>query len=359
MVALAALLVLPLVAAASVNSVAVFGHKIPDTDAICAAVVYAWELESRGIPATAYRLGELNPETEYVLRTLDVKLPALLEEVGSGDTVAIVDTNNPAELLDGVEKADVHSIVDHHKLCGLKTSKPLAMDIRPLCSTGSILYARAKAAGRKVPKKIAALMLSCILSDSLEFRSPTTTEADKQYAAELAKIARIDMHAHAEAMLDAKAEVGHLSPAELVMMDSKVFEIGGKKLRVSVIETTKPGKVLQQEKALQEAMGTLRAEQKLDDVLLFVVDILHERAVFVSSSASASATVERAWAVSVGADGTATLPGVLSRKKQIVPALESAAAGGQPIELSSPVVEEEPPPPQRARFMQRMRVGAR
>eukprot|EP00966_Prymnesium_polylepis_P268460 6202185-Prymnesium_polylepis.1 len=104
MVALAALLVLPLVAAASVNSVAVFGHKIPDTDAICAAVVYAWELESRGIPATAYRLGELNPETEYVLRTLDVKLPALLEEVGSGDTVAIVDTNNPAELLDGVEK---------------------------------------------------------------------------------------------------------------------------------------------------------------------------------------------------------------------------------------------------------------
>lgn len=101
---LVALLALAALAAAEVRPVLVFGHKIPDTDAICAAIVYSWELESRGIPARPYRLGELNPETEFVLRTLDVEMPELLHSVSNSDTVAIVDTNNPAELLDNVDK---------------------------------------------------------------------------------------------------------------------------------------------------------------------------------------------------------------------------------------------------------------
>jgi len=179
-------------------------------------------------------------------------------------------------------------------------------------------------------------MLSCILSDSLEFRSPTTTEIDRVYAAELAEIAKLDLHAHAEAMLDAKAEVGHLSPTELVMMDSKTFEIGGKKLRISVIETTKPQKVLRHQEALQQSMAEVRAEQQLDDVLLFVVDILQEHATFISSSPTASAIVEGAWECTVDSvEGTTILPGVLSRKKQIVPVLEAAAAGGARVRLES------------------------
>ena len=211
---------------------AVFGHKIPDTDAICAALAYEWELEARGMPARAYRLGELNRETEYVLNALGVDVPPLLDgALEPGAPVAIVDTNNPGELPEGIENAAVHSVIDHHKLTGLRTVAPLEVDMRPLCSAGSIIYARAKAAGRSVPKRIAGLLLSCILSDSLEFRSPTTTpigarrprpaptppvplpmrrhrgfrtRADREYAEELAAIAGIDLHAHAEAMLDAK-----------------------------------------------------------------------------------------------------------------------------------------------------------
>merc|ERR1719217_953041 len=122
------------------------------------------------------------------------------------------------ELPEGIEKAAIHSIVDHHKLAGLTNAEPLEVDMRPLCSAGSILYARAKAAGRTPPKEIAGCMLSSILSDSLEFRSPTTTDIDKTYAAELGKLAGLDVHAHAEAMLNAKAQIDHLSPAELVMM---------------------------------------------------------------------------------------------------------------------------------------------
>jgi len=305
----------------------VMGHKIPDTDAICAAIGYAWELEQRGTPAKAYRLGELNPETEYVMKALDLETPPLYgDSIASGTAVSIVDTNNPDELPEGIHKAGVHSIVDHHKLSGLTSTAPLELDVRPLCSAGSILYSRAKAAGLTVPPKIAGCLLSTILSDSLEFRSPTTTELDKVHAAELAEIAGIDLHAHAEAMLDAKAQIAHLSPAAIVMMDSKVFKIGGKKLRISVVETTKPDYALGQKPALIEAQRAMVKEQSLDDVLLFVVDILQTKAIFVSSSDSGAALVERAWGVPLAADGTATLPGVLSRKKQIIPKLEEGAA---------------------------------
>jgi manganese-dependent inorganic pyrophosphatase len=304
----------------------VFGHKAPDTDTVGSAIIYAWELNERKIPAKAYRLGELNPETAYVMKALDIEIPPLLEgKIEAKTPVAVVDTNNPAELPEGIEKASIHSIVDHHKLSGLANAEPLEIDMRPLCSAGSILYARAKAAGLTPTKKIAGLMLSTIISDSLEFRSPTTTQLDKDYAKELGAIAGLDVHAHAEAMLDAKAQIDHLTPEELVMMDTKIFKIGGKKLRVSVLETTKPASPLAKQAALIEAQKKLVKEEQLDDMLLFVVDIIKEAATFVSSSPSASKIVEKAWKTTVDKDGLVVLPGVLSRKKQMIPALEAAA----------------------------------
>merc|ERR1719198_1272851 len=256
------------------KTISVFGHKVPDTDTITSAIVYAWELQQRSIPAKAYRLGELNPETAYVLKALDVELPPLLTELEPKSAVAVVDTNNPDELPDGVSKTSIHSIIDHHKLSGLTNSEPLEIDMRPLCSATSILYSRAKSAGLPIPKHIAGLMLAGLLSDSLEFRSPTTTEVDKVHAAELGKIAGVDVHEFAEGMLEAKARVDHLSPAELLMMDTKIFNIGGKKLRVSVLETTKPAAPLSKQVELVKAQTELVAKEKLDDVLFFVVDIL-------------------------------------------------------------------------------------
>lgn len=320
---------IPLVTPSSEKTTAVFGHKIPDTDAICGALAYTWELNARNISATAYRLGELNPETQYVLKTLGLEAPPLLTELDLSSPVAIVDTNNPAELPDGIEKAHIHSIIDHHKLSGLTTSEPLEIDLRPLCSTGSILYSRAKASGRVPPKAVAGLMLSSILSDSLEFRSPTTTQTDRIYADELSQLADLDVHSYAEAMLDAKAQIGHLSPEELVMMDSKVFTIGGKKLRISVLELTKPEPALRQHKNLVAAQRKLAIEQKIDDVLVFVVDVLNEEATFISASPNSSRLVEHAWPVTVNDEGMAVLPGVLSRKKQIVPALMKAVVSDE------------------------------
>lgn len=310
---------------ASGAGISVFGHKVPDTDTTTSAMAYAWELNERGIPATAYRLGELNPETEYVLKTLGVEPPPLMQDVADKSTVAVVDTNNPAELPDNLSKATIHSIVDHHKLSGLANSEPLEIDMRPLCSATSILYSRAKAHSLTVPPKIAGLMLAGLLSDSLEFRSPTTTELDKVHAAELGKLANLDVHEFAEGMLEAKAKVDHLTPDELIMMDTKIFKIGGKKLRVSVLETTKPSMVLTKHTEIVVAQTALKTKEGVDDVLFFVVDIIKEEAVFMTSSATASAIVEKAFSAKVDDKGLAVLPGVLSRKKQIIPKLEAAA----------------------------------
>lgn len=308
------------------SELSVFGHKVPDTDTTISAIAYAWELNERKIPAKPFLLGELNPETKFVLEKLGVDAPPLLSEpLAKKAPVAIVDTNNPAELPEGIDKAAIHSIVDHHKLSGLSNSEPLEIDMRPLCSAGSILYARAKAANLTPPKHIAGLMLAGLLSDSLEFRSPTTTDIDKVYAKELGELAGLNVHEFAEGMLEAKAQIDHLSPRELVMMDTKIFTIGGKKLRVSVLETTKPAMPLKKKADMMTAQLEKIKEEGLDDMLLFVVDIIKEEAVFVSCRPSAAKIVEKAWKTKVGEDGTVVLPGVLSRKKQMIPALEAAA----------------------------------
>lgn len=317
------LLLLPALAHGS--TMAVFGHLVPDTDTVTSAMIYEWELKGRGIPATAYRLGELNPETAFVLKKFGVEVPPLLSKLEDKQNVAIVDTNNPEELPKDLKNAKIHSVVDHHKLSGLTTGEPLEIDIRPLCSATSILYARSKLNNMTPPPAIAGLMLAGILSDSLEFRSPTTTETDKVHAQELAKLAQVDIREFADGMFEAKAQVDHLTPEELIMMDTKIFKLGAgaKKVRVSVLETTKPAAPLKLQSKLVEAMQGKAKSEELDDVLFFVVDIIKEEATFVSSSPTASKLVERAWNTSVK-DGLAVLPGVLSRKKQIIPKLEDA-----------------------------------
>lgn len=306
-----------------------FGHLVPDTDTVASALVYAWELGMRNLSATAYRLGDLNSETTFVLNALGVESPPLLLKLESKQEIAVVDTNNPEELLQGISSTRLLSIVDHHKLSGLTNAEPLEVDMRPLCSATSILYSRSKAAGFAIPKQIAGLMLAGILSDSLEFRSPTTTDLDRVHATELSVLAGLDVKYFASAMLEAKANVDHLTAEQLIMLDTKVFKIGGKRLRVSVLETTKPAVPLARLSDLIATQRTLASKEGLDDVLFFVVDILKEAATFVSSSDSATSIVQKAWKVEVGDDGTVLLPGVLSRKKQIIPALEAASASDE------------------------------
>jgi len=305
--------------------VLVFGHKVPDTDTVCSAMARAWDLNEQGTHAQAYRLGELNKETAYVLKAVGLDAPPVLQEaLTETSVVAIVDTNNPKELPENVQSATIHSIIDHHKMAGLTTAEPLEIDMRPICSAGSILFARMKASNMTPTKPVAGLLLSCILSDSLEFRSPTTTDIDRVYAKELSALSGLDIASHAAAMFKAKADISDLSAAEVVLSDSKVFDVNGRKLRVSVHETTSAAEALTRAADFKVAMEGIKADEGVDEVLFFVVDIINEEATFVGATDAAGKIVADAFGEPVDADNMAVLPGVLSRKKQIMPKLERA-----------------------------------
>jgi manganese-dependent inorganic pyrophosphatase len=164
-------------------------------------------------------------------------------------------------------------------------------------------------------------MLSCILSDTLEFRSPTTTQEDKAVAHDLAKGLGIDISAYAAEMFAAKSDVSAFSEAELLRMDSKEYEVGDKQFRVSVLETTSPGQVLARKDALMAAMSGVAEEDGADQVLLFVVDILNEEATLLVPNDLVKSVAEKSFDAKVRGD-TVVLPGIMSRKKQIIPNLK-------------------------------------
>jgi manganese-dependent inorganic pyrophosphatase len=300
----------------------VFGHKSPDTDSVLSAIVFAWYLNNVvRKEATAYINGEPNNETTYLLNRFEIACPEKLV-LEAGDEVVIVDTNNPEELPANISEAKILEIVDHHKMSGLATASPVTVTIRPVASTTSLIFSQFfRGIADGVDSNIIALMLAGILSDTLEFRSPTTTELDKYNASVLAEVLKIDMSELATEMFNAKSDISKYSAKELVLLDSKVFNIKGKNLRISSMETTNPAASLDQKQQIKEAMEVIKKDENLDDVLFFVIDILKEEAHLIVSSESAKALCETAFGKPVDGD-TVVLPGVLSRKKQIIPQLE-------------------------------------
>jgi manganese-dependent inorganic pyrophosphatase len=301
----------------------VFGHKSPDTDSTGSALIWAWYLsEIRGEAAEAVLLGEPNTEARFVLERWGFDCPRIIEDVAAGDRCVVVDTNNLAELPPSINKAEVIEIIDHHLLQGgLATRTPITITMRPVACTATVMHEQMKDAAARMPDPIKGLMLSCILSDTLEFRSPTTTDADRQLAERLAEDLGISIGEHAGEMFAAKSDVSTFSPAELLRMDSKEYEVDGIRFRVSVLETTSPAAVLERKAELLAAMPAVAAEDKVNEVLFFVVDILNEEATLLISSDLARGVAEKSFDVAVSGDSV-VLPGVVSRKKQIIPALK-------------------------------------
>ncbi|SUZ30339.1 putative manganese-dependent inorganic pyrophosphatase [Roseibaca ekhonensis] len=300
----------------------VFGHLSPDTDSTGSPIIWAWFLnEVRKTPAEAVLLGEPNTEAAFVLKHWDCPKPRIMTEIADGTTAVVVDTNNPGELPGNINELDVAAIIDHHKLVGgLETKGPIDITIRPLACTATIMNSLIGKHMAQAPAWVKGLMLSCILSDTLEFRSPTTTQEDRAIAHALADDLGVDMGALASAMFAAKSDVSAFSDAELLRMDSKNYEVGGKKFRVSVLETTSPEQILSRKDSLMASMDSVANEDGADQVLLFIVDILREEATMLVPNDVTRNVAEKSFGVSVSGD-TVTLPGVMSRKKQIIPVL--------------------------------------
>ena len=303
-------------------TIKVLGHKSPDTDSTGSPLIWAWYMtEHRQQPAEAVLLGEPNTEAAFVLKRWGYERPAIVSSV-KGEEIVIVDTNNPAELPDDLAEAEILQIIDHHKLTGgITTSTPIDITIKPLACTATVMHNLMGPNAAKMPDPIKGLMLSCILSDTLEFRSPTTTDQDKALAEKLAGELGVDIASYASEMFEAKSDVGAFSDAELLRMDSKEFSVGGKELRVSVLETTAPKLILDRKASLMASMEGVAKEDGADQVLLFVVDILKEEATLLVPNDLVKTIAEKSFGATVTGD-TVVLPGVMSRKKQIIPALK-------------------------------------
>lgn len=306
------------------SKVFVTGHKNPDTDSICSALSYAALKQAHGVEAVAVRLGEVNKETQYALDYFQVEAPELIASVEEKQAVMLVDHNEPAQSVDGLDKAELLEIVDHHRLGGLNTANPIFVHIEPVGCTATIITKMFDCQKVELPKKIAGLLLSAIVSDTVLFKSPTCTEQDKAAAEKLAVIAGVNLKEYGMAMLKAGADLGDLTPAQIAKTDSKPFSFGKYKAIVAQISVMDTADILAKKAELVAAMQELCQNEGYDMSLLMVTDIMEESTelVFVGEPKQLIAD-----AFGKDASGDSIyLPGVMSRKKQIVPQLTEAAA---------------------------------
>ena len=302
----------------------IFGHKAPDTDSTGSPLIWEWFINHQGGDARAVLLGEPNTEAAFVLDRWNFAKPQIIADVDDGQPCIVVDTNNPAELPANINGADLLAIIDHHKLTGgLETKGPIDITVRPLACTATLMHQLMGDHAGHMPEGVKGLMLSCILSDTLAFRSPTTTPADQSLAEQLAADLGVDITAYSDEMFAAKSDVSAFSEAELLRMDSKEYEVDGVTFRVSVLETTSPQAILSRKAALMEAMPQVAGEDGVNEVLLFVVDILREEATLLVPNDLTKRVAQASFGATAEGD-TVVLPGVMSRKKQIIPALKVA-----------------------------------
>ena len=298
----------------------VFGHKNPDTDTITSALVYAYLKQQIGEDVEAVRLGELNNETKFALEKFGFDAPRLISNVKEEtDKVILVDHNEFQQSADGIEDVQITEVIDHHRIANFQTADPLYFRAEPVGCTATILNKLFKENDVEVPANIAGLMLSAIVSDTLLFKSPTCTPQDVKAGEELASIAGVNVEEYGLAMLKAGADLSDKSLEDLLSLDAKDFEFGSYKATVAQVNAVDIEDVLGRQEELEQLLAANVANNGLDLFFFVVTDILNN-----DSTAVAVGQVKDAAAKAFGAtivNGRISLPGVVSRKKQIVPVL--------------------------------------
>lgn len=298
----------------------VFGHKNPDTDTICSAIIYADLKNTLGQNVEPVRLGTVSGETQFVLDYFKVEAPRLVETVANEvKSVVLVDHNERQQSVSDLDQVRVAAVIDHHRIANFETAGPLYYRAEPVGCTTTILNKMYKESGVQVRKEIAGLMLSAIISDTLLLKSPTCTEEDVAAARELAVIAEVNLEEYGLAMLKAGADLSDKSISQLISLDSKEFSMGSSKVEIAQVNAVDVNDVLSRQDELEAALNAIIADKGLDLFLFVVTDILNNDSVGVALGSKASA-VEEAYNVKLE-NNKAVLKGVVSRKSQIVPVL--------------------------------------
>ena len=299
------------------TNILIFGHKNPDTDTICSSIVYNNLKRIQGMDTEAVRLGEINDETRYALEHFNVFEPRLVEEVAEGQQVILVDHNEFQQSVNGIEKAVIREVIDHHRIANFETAAPLYYRAEPLGCTATILKKIYEEQSVHIDKQMAGLMLSAIISDSLLFKSPTCTLRDKIVAEELAAIAEVNIEEYGLAMLKAGASTTDKTAETLISLDAKEFVLGADKLVVAQINTVDANEVAVRKAELETAIKAELDSKGLAAYVFVITNILtSDSEVLVLGDKQDK--VAAAFGKTLENDFM-TLEGVVSRKKQVVP----------------------------------------
>ena len=306
------------------KEILIFGHKNPDTDTICAAMVKQILNEKDGKNnSQAVRLGNINKETEFVLNYLGIEAPEFIEKVEPGQKVIMVDHNEFNQSVDGIENAKIIGVVDHHRISNFQTAEPLYYTARPYGCTCTILYKDFVQKGITIEKKEAILMASAIISDTLLLKSPTTTSNDEEALKALAEIAGIDYNTYGLEMLKAGTDLSSFSIEEILSLDAKRIDLKEVKAIIAQVNTASIEDVMKMQADLKEKMQEKIAAEGLDLFMFLITDIVNSNSQVIALGNSAK-VVEKAYGVTLEND-SALLEGVVSRKKQVVPIMTENA----------------------------------
>ena len=297
----------------------IFGHKNPDTDTILSALILEAIEKTMGIYKTkAYRLGEVNKETQYALDYFGVKAPELLEEVEEGRQVMLIDHNEFGQSVKGIEKAKIIRVVDHHKIANFETKEPLFYMAMPVGCTATILRDMCKVSGIKLDRITAGLMLSAIISDTLLLKSPTTTEKDKKALAELAKIADIDVNIYGLEMLKAGTNLDKYTEDELIRLDAKKIEKEDIKYVIAQVNTVSIPDILKRKEKIEQEINKEILAKGLSLFVFVITDIINSNSEAIVLG-DRTDVIAKSYEIK---DNIAVMPGVVSRKKQVLPLVE-------------------------------------
>jgi len=304
--------------------ICVVGHSNPDTDSVTAAIAYANFLNATGADAKAcmqISAENLNPESKVVLEKFGLAAPEEITDA-AGKDVALVDFSDVAQAPANIGDANVVGIVDHHKIGDIVTNSPIFFYAKPVGCTGTVLLEMYKSNNVDLPKDIAGGMLCAILSDTVNFKSPTCTDEDKAAVAELLEITGVtDQDALFMEMLKAKSSVEGVSMKDLIFRDYKDFDMNGKKVGIGQIELASLDQVADIRDGLYKAVEEVKADGR-HSVLFMLTDVVKEGTDLMVVSDD-PAVIEGAFSGKIEGQSM-WIDGMMSRKKQVVPSLQDA-----------------------------------
>ena len=305
------------------DKIYIIGHKNPDTDSICSAIAYADLKKRLGatkdiIPA---RSGKINDETGFILERFNVDEPLLLEDA-TDKKIILVDHSEPKQRPENMDKGEIVEVLDHHNI-NFQQATPILFHAEPLGSTATIIAGMYIEKNIEIPKDIAGILLGAIISDTVIFKSPITTDKDKEIAEILKPIAEVDnLEDFGIDMFKAKSNWGKKTAEDIINTDYKEYELGGKNIGISQIETVDSTELESRKQEFLEVMEKMKVERDLDTIIVLLTDIIKEGCLAFMVGDSLE-LIEKTFGKEIK-DNEVYLPGVLSRKKQIVPPLEKA-----------------------------------